>query len=268
MRDDTDVEDKPTGRRSRYTSRKDVIAILVILAVLAAVALPAYQGMVREGQKVENKENLRAIWNAISTYSQDNNDRLPPTYYELGDGVAAHVDGLPVAWPTLVASGLGPRASFMSRAAQESEVARVVPATKSEKGLAVTYGMYRGLSCVPTTYIPSENESILLTDSANRGARGSFDPSPLLDEEGKPADHDGFVLGWDDSNREYTPETKRVTRLAVFREGGKVVTRFGKSLYGVTAAGQLVELAPGDDEVDFLYPTLTGAWWADPKVYR
>lgn len=268
MHDETDVEDKQERRRARYTSRKDIIAIVVILAILALVALPAYNGMVREGQKVENKENLRAIWVAISTYSQNNNDRLPPTYYELGEGRAAHVEGLPVGWPTLVANGLGPRASFKSRAARRSEVSTVVPHTSNLTGLEVTYGMYRGLSCVPNSYIPDEAESILLADTANQGARGSADPIPLLNEDGKPAEQDGFVIGWDDSNYEYTPSTKRVTRLAFFQENEKTVTRFGKSLYGVTAAGRLVELAPGDDQVDFLYPTLTGPWWADPKVYR
>lgn len=268
MRGDADDEGTPERRKGRYTSRKDLLTIAIVFVVLAAVGWPTYQGMLREGQKVENKENLRAVWNAVSAYSQNNNDRLPPVYYEVGEGRAATLDGLPVAWPTLVADGLGPRAKMYSKAATMPELASVLSPTGKGMALKVSYGMYRGLSCVPVSYIPDPSESVLLADSANRGSRGSFDPVPMLDGEGNVSENDGYVLGWDDSNHLYSASTKRVTRLATFKEGKKAVTRFGTSLFGVTAGGSLMEMAPSDDKVEFLYPSLTGKWWADPQVYR
>jgi hypothetical protein len=272
--DDNGQEAVGAGSPSGHVRRQDLLIILAVLLVLAALSAPIYNHFRVRGEIAEDKANLREVFNSMSGYAQDNNDRLPPAYYELGGGTVAHEAGLPVAWPTLVGPGMSSRAKLRARAASPAESAQVLDGKSADRPVLVSYGMYRGLSCAPVGMVPDPTESVLVADSANGGARGSYNPVPLLDPDGRPSKSDAFVLGWDDSNTVFSAGTKAVTRLAIFGakdgdfETGKAKTRFGTTLYAVTVAGSLRELAPRDAKVRYVYPLLEGEWWANPRIYR
>lgn len=257
-------------RSDGHVRRRDLAIIVAVLLVLAALSAPVYRHFRERGEIAENKQNLREVYNAASGYAQDNNDRLPPAYYELGGGTVAFESGLPVAWPTLVGPGMSARAKLRARAAKAEEAAKVLDGANAGKALEVAYGMYRGLSCAPVGMVPEPSDSVLFADSANAGANGSLDPVPLLGPDGQPAGQDAFVIGWDDSNVVFSSKTRFVTRLAVYGdpESPKARARFGDTVYSITVAGSLRELAPRDARVRYTYPLLEGEWWANPRVYR
>lgn len=261
-----------TYATSAHVRKRDIVIIVAVLLVLAAASAPIYNHFRARGEIAENKQNLREVFNSMTGYAQDNNDRLPPAYYELGGGTVAHEAGLPVAWPTLVGPGMSARARLRARAASAEESARVLDGSSADRAVLVSYGMYRGLSCAPVGMVPDPTESILVADSANGGARGSYNPVPLLDPDGQPSTSDGFVIGWDDSNTVFSAETKAVTRLAIYgaKDGDftSAKARFGTTVYAVTVAGSLRELAPSDAQVRYVYPLLEGEWWANPRIYR
>ncbi|MES1147495.1 MAG: hypothetical protein ABUL49_01965, partial [bacterium] len=90
--------DEPEGAKtasSTYVSRKDFIAIAIILVVLSILAMPIYKYLERQAQDSTCVKNLTMIKNAIGLYVTNNDGRYPPAYVE-GDNKSPQLfDGVP-----------------------------------------------------------------------------------------------------------------------------------------------------------------------------
>ena len=57
----------------------EILIVVALLGILAAIALPALKGNIRQAKESAAKENLRVLRNAIELYAPQHND-FPPGY--------------------------------------------------------------------------------------------------------------------------------------------------------------------------------------------
>ncbi|MBA7691409.1 hypothetical protein ES703_99952 [subsurface metagenome] len=57
----------------------EILIVVALLGILAAIALPALKGNIRQAKEAAAKENLRVLRNAIELYAAQHND-FPPGY--------------------------------------------------------------------------------------------------------------------------------------------------------------------------------------------
>jgi hypothetical protein len=268
--------DAPEGesRGGGYVSRKDVKWIAATLIVLAIVFVPIWNTLREQSERQRCRQNMKAMSEAIAQYAIDNNDRFPPAYNMSDTDAPGLGYAYPATWATHVQPLMNPRASFRCPSAGEDEVVNVLAGEPGKPPIDLTYGMYKGLSAVPSGMVPNPGEVVLLAETANNGAAGSFNPVPFRDAGGKVVTSDGFLIGWSDSNLLYGDQSETVTRLA-FRgtqdgtfDGPDVRGRHGKIIHAISAEGGLIQLTPSQAKVDYLYPTLRGRWWANSQIYR
>ncbi|MBS1714530.1 MAG: hypothetical protein JST30_09365 [Armatimonadetes bacterium] len=264
-------EDREERRlRGRYTSKKDLFWILVVVTVTVVVAASMIKAQGPNRDKTICRRNLKHIADALLSYSVQESDVLPPAYYMDSDGgpVIQAETGAPVTWMSLIEPHLNSRADFVCPSAKPEERS---PNFSFQKGVGTfpgTYGMYRGLSCVPINRIPNSGSSVLVAETAESGANGSYDPEPFAKD--RP---DGFLIGWDNGNLDFDLSTKSVTRLAFgnsasgYREGSST-TRHPEEIFGITVEKGLVSLTPAGAAVQQDAPRLKGRWWADPNLYK
>lgn len=73
---------RPTNRRRRSGfTILEVLAAVLILAVLAALLIPNYQGIVLKAQEAVCKSHMRSIHVALANYLQDHQDVWPQGPY-------------------------------------------------------------------------------------------------------------------------------------------------------------------------------------------
>ncbi len=82
----------------RAFSLIELLVVVVIIAVLAAMGMPAYQNARASTRRVECQQNLKQIYTALVSYAGENNNMLPPTYVSTGNGN----DGQEQAWGYLI----------------------------------------------------------------------------------------------------------------------------------------------------------------------
>ena len=266
--DDLASEDKPS--RTKYWSKKEFVIVCVLLLVLLPFIGFFLVGQIDRSNDVFCRLNVRAIGQAVAGYSGDNDDRLPPTHMMDIDGSPKIIDGLgvPDTWASQVQPYLTVRQSFLCRSAKSDETMKTVSLEKGHKHFDISYGFYRGLSSVPKNQIPYPGSIVMVAETTNHGRSESYNPKRFPDD--KP---DGFLIGWDDGNLEFSKATKLVTRLAFSNaksgySGPNLTGRHRDRINAVTIDGSLRKLTAMDAVVEHAAPRLKNVWWADPNLFR
>ncbi len=265
-------EESSQVRKHRYVSKRDIIIIVCVLFAVIGLCYPIWREWQKRGQQAFCEQNVKAIGMAIQGYCIDNSDRLPPTHYvtdALGTPAFEPETGTIVSWASLVAPYMTARQNFVCPSADTQEALKTYTMRQGdEKTIGLTYGMYRGLSSVSTIMIPDPGSSVLVAETSNHGSNSTFDPLGF-----PAAQPDGFLIGWNDGNLDFTKRSLWVTRLAFahtnlgqFSKGG--VPRHDGGLNALSADLHLRKLGPADAQVHHDGPRLSGMWWADPNLYH
>lgn len=64
----------------------ELLVVVAIIAILAAILLPVFAQAREQAKKSRCLSNMRQLGFAFMTYAQDNNDKIPSSYNELGTG--------------------------------------------------------------------------------------------------------------------------------------------------------------------------------------
>lgn len=266
--DDISSEDKP--KKSGYFSAKDAKIVVIVIVVLLPLLLWFYLKGKDSSDQAYCRINIRQIGIALVNYSVANDDRFPPTYNmdSFGEPATVPGTGLPETWATKIHGFMSERNDFWCRIAKPDEGWRSIAGIEGQSTLKGNYGMYRGISTAPKDQIPSPGTTIVISETINHGVSNSSNPSPF--ENGSD---DGFLIGWNDANIEFTSSSKTVSRLAFSNssagyEGTTVKGRHGDHINAITIDGNLKVLKGADARVEHSRPRLKGIWWADPNYYK
>jgi hypothetical protein len=262
--------------RSELASKKDVRNVLIALAVITIGMYPVYKMMERNSERARCQANMKAISDALGLYASVH-DRYP-IIYAMDEEHEPLLDGrgLPgTTWASDISEYMNARANFLCPSSLAQEVAaiptaRTAPEQKlkehPERTELISYGMYAAYSGFPVAMVENPGSTVIVAETSNLGARGSFDPVPFKNKA-----PDCFVIGWDNSNTAPDDQTKAVTRLAIFDAAGKFTTsdtparhdietkdKGAPGIYALTASGGRTVLRPPSA----IYSTtgLTGNW--------
>lgn len=239
--DPAEIEDRPT--RS-HLSRKDLKVIGVALIILVILMSPVYMILKQQRDKHVCKKNFEQVYKALAGYAIDNNDRFPPLFVEEnGEPGFPNSDRKPYTWMSLVQDGMSRRANFECPSADPSEHVWNLPNSTDLKAFPSDMGMYKPWATWNQTMISDPDRAILITETSNGGANGTFDPKPYSHNV------DGMAICWDTGNDAPTNLSEYVTRLAFrgtknknFIKSGE--TRHAEGNHAITVAGTLVHLKP------------------------
>jgi type IV pilus assembly protein PilA len=94
----------------------ELLIVIVIIAILAAIAIPLYLGYQNRAKETATKENIHTVYTGLTTYSVDNSDSYPADTATLGGtptspltntGGTVYVESWPKnAWTNAVMSTL------------------------------------------------------------------------------------------------------------------------------------------------------------------
>ena len=273
MSEDTFDPSAPEGAspaKSQYISKKDLRVLVVAFAVLLIVLIPVFQWGKRNSEKSICIKNLSAIYKAMEFYAIDKDDRLPVAYYTLDWEHPVETDsGRPRTWASDIAPYMTNRASFACPAAAGGEAAVVDGNSSWNQGkpISLTYGMYAAYSSALRSTFENPDAVVLIAETANHGAGGTFDPKPL-----DPSD--AYVVGWDNSNVAPDAETSYVTRLTFAgTQGGtfqeSAAGRHDIGIHTITAVGARLNLKADRAKVQISRSTnLPEGTWATPPGLR
>jgi hypothetical protein len=267
-----------------YISWREIRWIALILVVVGIVLWPIWLVLAERGRRTVCSRNIHQIYKGISLYAVENDNRYPLVYAEdphTGAPVLG-ANGLPISWAGdvfLYMRDAAPRtaeeerefvSSFQCPTARPEEVAATLHPTRQGQALPLTYGMYRPYGGYAVNLIPNPDVAILLAETANFGARGTFNPAPLLDAEGNPIRNDAFLIGWNDGNEVPSEATRAVTRLAFFDTAEGNFLESGRSrhdggVWAMTAGGTRLSLLPHMARTE---GQLDGGLWDVPPVLR
>lgn len=210
--------DAPEGAKSpgaQYMTRKDVKWILGATILILIGLVPVYISMRDKAYATTCKKNLSKIGEALQLYADQHDDRFPPVY-EAGAGgePAVGPGGYPYTWVSDIQPLMSVRGSFVCPSADPSEYAYSASPTGGDP-IPSTYGFYTAYSSNPMKEVDNGDTIVLVAETANAGAMGTFDPLPF-----KNCKQDGFLIGWDNSNSAPDESTVAMTRLA-FRDTAK-----------------------------------------------
>ncbi len=199
---------------SQYVTRRDVRLVGIVLAVLALAAWPVYMYMLRQVNSSTCNRNLRRISEALLAYAHDNEEHLPFAYETNGYGsseIAVH-NGYAYTWQWVLEAQTSDWSMFRCPAADASEHSKSADPWKGEVESS-DYGMLNAYSGQDLSTVSEPGQKIIIGETANRGAMGSYDPLPLL-SQGKPIADDGNFIGFDNSQDYPDAKTAFATRLA------------------------------------------------------
>lgn len=265
---DPDAPEGASSAGSQYVSKKDAIWVGGIILALGLIFWPVYVGLKEGGQKATCAKNFGAIQLALQQYAALNTDRLPPIYDNNADGTPTLLGGAAITWVTRLQPYLSARANFVCPSADSSEhtvtVGKSVSPTRTN--IDADYGMYVAMSAYPVPNIASPSTTAVIAETSNAGSMGTYNPVPFRDSQGQVQRIDGFIIGYDDDNFSFSPQTKSVTRLAFHGTASgnfgdeKVMPRHSAGIHVLYADGRLGRLQPTDARVTHLTPNLTGTW--------
>ncbi len=212
---------------------------------------------------VVSKENLHAIYNALSLYAVSNSDGLPIVYQRQAGG-AAYVDafGSPVTWANIV-YGYGQLQGRLNnpKSRREWDTLLADPC-EPDKTINLSYGMVAALSAERIYAVKDPNKAILLAETIGGGHANTRNPYPL----DVPGGRDGFLIGYSDNNFSPTEDSEFATRLAFIADaaGAPDARRRpihpGRAVLAITVGGNLIELQPVDMRVDKAGKVPIGRW--------
>lgn len=192
---DSPNEDKPSNE---YFSKKDFKVISVAVVVIIIVAIPMYIVMKGQLNAYLCRLNLQAISVSMSNYTLDNDDRLPPLYVSNPNNGLPALDslGLPSVWASTLVnlSGFDPKRSFLCPSASENDALKVEGA--EGKSMSLSYGLFAGVAARSKSDFANASNVVMVTDTDNGGAEGSFDPHPIRPSGPNGKIMDGFVIGF------------------------------------------------------------------------
>jgi hypothetical protein len=267
------------GPRSQHFTKKDLKWVAVLLVLLALFLPSLYKKFKHDSDEHVCITNMNSIYKALSLYANDWDDRFPPEAWEdptSTTGAPNIVDGKVNTWVTQ-AFHYDPRPDiYHCPAGEESEsvpteAAIHKPGESKAEHITIqsNYGMYVGYATAMQSSIERPDQVVFLSETSNRGAEQSYDPSPYLGTDGKPSPYDGYSIGWDSGNRQPDAGSKSVTRLS-FRgcENGvftNATTRHGDAIHAITAGGNLIILHPNDSRLYMRAGDIQG-YWAVPAL--
>jgi len=244
---------------NQYLTKKDFRRILLGLAIFVLICAPLYMKLNADRMRYICGQNFHAMSLALTTYTTDNNDCLPPTYVPEDNTRLPRLDDAdrPTTWASILSTlgGFDVRKySFSCPAADHSET--MIAGGPGGADLKMAYGMYTGLNVAPMSHLTDSSRTVLITETANDGALKTYDPHPMS-RDGKPI-RDGFLIGWATGDFDPPADNKApppsVTRVAIrdspngltgslFKDGAVPQGRHEDSLYVIFADGhyQLVK---------------------------
>lgn len=82
-----DLKDAPSSARSRCRgfTLTELLVVLAVIGILAAILIPAVSRVRRSAMKSEGVANLRTLTGALLMYANDNNYALPMSYVDPGN---------------------------------------------------------------------------------------------------------------------------------------------------------------------------------------
>jgi prepilin-type N-terminal cleavage/methylation domain-containing protein/prepilin-type processing-associated H-X9-DG protein len=80
-------------RSGRAFTMIELLVVMAILAVLAALVVPGFTSMIERGNRTKSSGNLRQIGAAMMSYSGDHGGYLPPAQGQLSDGSSFNPQG-------------------------------------------------------------------------------------------------------------------------------------------------------------------------------
>lgn len=251
---DTDEPEGSVARGSQYVTKRDLKGLGIVLVLVFAILAWVYPYFKKQAEKAQCFGNAKAIADAMRLYAQENNDRLPPAYTVLSGEAPVLVNGRPWTWASALQQYMNPRRSFRCPSVEEKEISYVADARDTRKGLPLTYGMYVGASLATIGQIVDPDQMVVVAETSNAGALGTFDPKPLLDAQGRASATNGFLIGYDTGNFEFDGSTSRVTRLAFpgsakTAVGDGVTGRHGGKIHVVYVSGRAATVGPAFAEV-------------------
>jgi hypothetical protein len=258
---------------SQYMSKKDVRNILLVIVVMLLALFPIYRMMEKNSEKTRCRQNIQAIFAALSQYATEYDERFP-AIYAMGGENEPLLDrkGMPFTWAGVISQYMNKRQSFLCPTAIADEAEAVASMRKDgpeqelkkhpEGSELLTYGMYLAYNAFPITQVENPNNTVVVAETSNMGARGTFDPMPFKDSSGAVVPHDAFSIGWDNSNTAPTNTSTAVTRLAFYNAKGGEFKSDGEArhdigIHALTASGSLVILKP---DSAFYNHTRPGRW--------
>ncbi len=229
----------------QYVTAKDIRIWGIALVVLGVASYPIYKYLEGQSERARCSANLRAVYQALSLYADQHDNRLPPLARMEPDGVTPSLSekGQPYTWVSDVAPFMNPRQSFVCPTATKEETVDNESGEAGKTGVPSTYGMYAAYAGVLISNIENPDDAIIVGETSNRGAAASLDPKPF-----GTTTPDGFAIGWIDTNTNPTKATKSVTRLAFpgSDKGTAETGRHGKFVWGLSASGELRQITPED----------------------
>lgn len=217
---DNSIATDDTGR-SDYLSRKDIKIIGGALFVLFLLFVPIWIHLKKQGEATVCRGNMGAISKALLVYSETFDARFPPAYYPDYDGNPVIIDGEPISWVTLVQEGMSERFHFDCPTSKPGENGKALPAIGKDK-ITYSYGLYAPMALRTPANLAQPAETVLIGETACSGSNGAYNPLPFKLKDGTTIQHDGFLIGLDNSNlmgpdvinSGAANEAKMVTRLA------------------------------------------------------
>lgn len=252
--DQYDASEQEDRASSHYLDRKDVKIIGIVLVVFLLITFPIYRHLVGDAEAHVCQNNMGQIMKAVNLYALDNNDRFPVVAVADAEGNPYIFNGSVNTWMTQVKGYMSKKVSTVCPSSSKEEYVQ----NEDAEGTTFfsTYAMYQPYSGVEMSRVKNPGQTVLIVESTNNGAMGSYDPSPLTTVEKKPSPYDGYVIGWDKT--EWVPQgpelvarpsidAKAVTRLPFYEVKNGAFSdetnmRHGKGINAIMANGTLRHL--------------------------
>lgn len=255
--------------RSQYVSKKDVKIVIGGIVLLALLGVPVYKMLERNAQRSQCANNLRAISSAINQYSELHDGRYPPIMRTGPNGEPDLGEtGYPYTWASDVDELMSPRATFTCPTAAPKELTTIEGHGKT---IHLAYGMYEPYGGFLRNLVPNPDQTVLIAETSNLGAAGSYDPMPYKNLNGDVVPWDGFVIGWNNTNDTPTSSSAFATRLAFpgtsggqFSEEKNSDARHDGGIHALNCSGGMMRLLKQADAKITIRAGLPADLWEAP----